>query len=200
MTLRHLLALIVLTMAPALALAQQAPQPPPVPAPERHAPTSLAFPPHIDQAEKYASTDYAKTMNRPDLGYAWNYRVPGLTVATIYLYSLGNASIPSGDDNPLVLAQFRQAYSDIQVMAKSNRYDELKLMKEPADCRVASVVFRCLTLAAIRSADKVRVATALMVTGYRNSFLKLRIDWQAGVPAAEAAVGGFVNAFAATMR
>lgn len=200
MTLRHVLAVMVLTVAPVLALAQQAPQPPPVPAPEHHAPTSLAFPPHIGQAEKYASIDYARTMNRPDLGYAWNYRVPGLMVATIYLYNLGNASIPSGHDNPLVLAQFQQADNDIQAMAKSNRYDELKVTKEPADCRVANIVFRCLTLAAIRSTDRLRVSTALMVTGYRNSFLKLRIDWQAGVSAAEAAVGGFVNAFAANLR
>jgi hypothetical protein len=200
MILRCLLAAIALAVAPLPALAQQAPQPPSAPAPERHAPTSLVFPAHIDQAERYASTDYGKAMNRPDLGYSWNYRVTGLMVATVYLYTLGQTAIPAGAHNPLVLGQFEQAWNDIHGLAKSNRYDELALMKEPADCPVAAIVFRCVTLAAVQSSNKRRVATALMVTGYRNHFVKLRIDWLPGSAPAEAAVRGFIDAFVGTMR
>jgi hypothetical protein len=61
-------------------------------------------------------------------------------------------------------------------------------------------VFRCLTLAAVQSSGKRRVATALRVTGYRNHFLTLRIDSLPQSPPAEAAVDGFIKAFVGAMQ
>jgi hypothetical protein len=194
MIFRMLLALVaVLAASPA-----SAQQPPYVPAPERHAATGLTFPQRIGPAEKATSTDYSKTMNRPDLGYAWNYGVPGQLSTTVYLYALGNTAIPPGPGSPVVIAQFDQAYRDIQLMAKS-RNDELKPVQGPTECGLASAKFRCVTLLRIDNGDKRPIHTTLMVTGYRGYFLKIRSDAVPG-PQGEAAVAGFFSSFLGQLR
>ena len=190
MTLRLWLAAVALMALPCLALAQG---PPRVPAPDTHAPTGLTFPPMIANAKKVASTDYGKSGGRPDLGYSWNYGTPGLLSATVYVYNFGVPAISSAAGNPVVRAQFEQAYSDIQQMAKYNRYQDLKIVKGPEDCPVGAMVFRCITLSATTMTDKKRVFTALMLGGYRGYFLKLRLDWLENSATSEAVVGRFVQ-------
>jgi hypothetical protein len=179
-----------LLLASSLAGAQQ---PQRVPAPDTHAATGLSLPPRIATAEKYASTDYGRTFGRPELGYSWNYRTPGLLTATIYVYNLGNLAIPSGIANPLVQGQFQQALTDIEVAAKHNRYEELKPVQGPTDCAFGIVIFRCIALSALRAADKRPLYTALMITGYRNHYLKLRLDWLEGSVASQQEVDRFVQ-------
>jgi hypothetical protein len=191
MILRILLALVALHAAP-LALAQQAPR---IPAPEHHQATGLTFPQRIGPAEKSTSVDYAKTDQKPDLGYAWNYIVPGQVGVTIYLYRPGDAAIPSGAGNPVVLAQFEQAYRDIQAMAKL-RHAELKPVAGPTDC---GRIFRCITLSRIEEGNQRRADTTLMVTGYQGYFLKIRSTAVSG-PQGEAAVADFLSSFLSQLR
>jgi hypothetical protein len=193
MIFRALFVLIALLLAPPLA-AQQ----PSTPAPDQHAATGLSFPPQLGQIEKKSSTDYGKAANRPDLGYSWNYVLPGEVSATVYVYQLNVDKIPASASNPIVLAQFQQAYGDIQALAHE-RYEDLKTTRPANDCPVAGVLFRCMTLSGIQIGDKRRINTSLLVTGYRNHFIKLRIDSVEG-PKAEAAVASFLAAFASQLR
>lgn len=196
------LVLFVLGMAVDVTLAQGQPQPSPqqrVPAPDRHPATGLMFPPQIAGATKYGSTDYGKTAGKPELGYGWNYRIGDQLIATVYVYDLSIRSIPDGPSSPVVQQQFQTSLQEIYQLAKYNRYEDIKTAKGPTDCTFGSIVFRCITLSALRSIDKKPIYSALMLTGYRNNFLKLRLDWLEGSATSQSMVDGFTKALVGTM-
>lgn len=168
-----------------------------VPAPDRHPATGLVFPPQIANAQKFQSMDYGKTMNRPELGYGWGYSVGRLLLATVYVYNLGVRTIPDGASSPPVTAQFQQALEEIRQAAALKKYDQLKVVKGPADCTLGSITFRCITLSAVQNNQP--LYTGLMVTGYRNHFLKLRLDWLEGSDTSQAAVDRFVQTLVGTI-
>jgi hypothetical protein len=167
-----------------------------VPAPDRDGATGLVLPPRIATAVKVRSTDYGKSMGRPELGYSWHYQTPGLLSASVYVYTMAVRSIPDGPSSSLVLANFQQALGEIETAAKYKRYEQLKTIRGPADCPAGSVIFRCITLSAIQGSNRMPIYTALMVTGYRNHFLKLRLDWVEGSVASQAEVDRFVQTLA----
>ncbi len=189
------LALLGLALGGAVAQGQPQEAPPQrVPAPDRHPATGLNFPPQIAGATRYGSTDYGKTAGKPELGYGWNYRIGDQLVATVYVYNLSIRSIPDGPTSPVVQQQFQTSLLEIYQLAKYNRYEDIKTAKEPADCAIGGIIFRCITLWAIRSIDKKPVYSALMLTGYRNHFLKLRLDWLEGSTTSQAMVDRVTNA------
>jgi hypothetical protein len=184
------------------AIAQGQPQPAPpqrVPAPDRHAGTGLSFPPQIAGATKYGSTDYGKTAGKPELGYGWNYRIGDQLIATVYVYDLSIRSIPDGPASPVVQQQFQTSLQEIYQLAKYNRYEDIKTAKGPTDCTFGSIVFRCITLSALRSADRKPIYSALMLTGYRNNFLKLRLDWLEGSATSQSMVDTFTQTLVGAM-
>jgi hypothetical protein len=189
------LVVVAFVVLPTVAFAQ-APQAQRVPAPDKHPATGLVFPPQIADAQKYNSTDYCRSMNRPDLGYSWNYRAGDLLVATLYVYNLGVPTIPPGANSWAVQRQFELATADIEVLARNGRYQQLKTAKGPGECTYNAIVFRCMTLSAIPCANQRRVYTALMLTGYRNYYLKVRLDWQEGSTASNATLEHFLSAMA----
>ena len=188
--------ILTILLATLCALSASA-QPQPIPAPDHHAATGLTLPPLLGQAAKRSSTDYAKTINRPDLGYSWNYGVQDVMSGTVFIYQLGATSIPSGTTSPTMTAQFEQAYGDIRTAA-SQRAEELTVKKSPADCPVAQVIFRCMTLYA-QGSGRPRLERTLMLTSYRNHFVKVRIDSAPG-PQTDAVVSSFVAALAALLH
>ena len=198
---RHLLTILA-TLALALAAGSpqaqspQLPQQTRVPAPDRHPATGLTFPPQIANAQKAYSLDYGKGMQRPELGYAWNYQIGRLLSATVYVYNLSVQAIPDGPSSPPVIAQFQRSLEDIRAAAQAKRYDQLKVVKGPADCAFGSVVFRCITLSAIQ--NNAPIHTSLMVTGYRNHFVKVRLDWLEGSELGQASVDRFVQTLVGT--
>lgn len=171
----------------------QIPQQLRIPAPDRHPATGLVFPPQIATAQKSYSIDYGKAMQRPELGYAWNYQTPQLLSATVYVYTMGVQTITDGPSGPPVVAQFQRSLQDIYDGARiGGRYEQLKTVKGPTDCPFGSIVFRCVTLSGINS-EKQRVYTGLMVTGYRGNFIKLRLDWRENSELSQAVVDRFVQ-------
>ena len=169
------------------------------PAPERNVETGLVFPATLGPARKVGSTDYAATTGKPALGYAWNYETQALTT-TFFIYNFGIASIPSGATSSVVQQQFQQATSDIETGARAGRYEQLKPSQAPANCTVGTMVFRCVTFSAIRPTDKRPVFTRLLVTGYRNYFLKIRQDWPQDLPAAARDVDAVVQSLASSAK
>jgi hypothetical protein len=150
-----------------------------VPAPDTHAATGLTFPPVIADAIIVKSIDYGAS-GRPDLGYSWSYNAPGRLAATIYLYTLSRPSIASGAASPEVVAEVDNAVRDIYRAAEAtkDRYADLQTVAAPENCTLGALTFRCATLSAVNVKAQYHLFTAVMVTGYRNHFLKLRIDWK----------------------
>ncbi len=168
-----------------------------VPAPATDEATGLTFPPKIGGIAQSKSVDYGRSNNRPDLGYSWNYAAPGLLSATVYVYDLAKPKIPSGAANPEVTQQFQQSMNDIYQAAKLNRYDDLQPFQGPDDCKVGPLTFRCATLSAVTAKGKTRIFTAAMVTGYRNHYVKIRIDWAQGSTASQSTKDRFLQALGA---
>jgi hypothetical protein len=181
------IALLTLTLLPATALGQT---PKIVPAPTMHAATKLSFPDQIGGANRTESVDYEKTFNEPGLGYSWHYLVPQTLSATVYLYSLGETSIPTGANGPDVLEQFQEALGQIP---ESKKYQQIAVLKGPTDCAFGAITFRCVVESCVvvstRSADKLE----LLVTGLRNHFLKVRLDWHQNSPQGDAAAERFMQ-------
>jgi hypothetical protein len=172
-------------------------QPARAPAPERNAETGLAFPDTIGPARKVGSVDYGQSNAAPELGYAWNYETQAITT-TFYIYNFGIAQIPSGARGSVVLTQFQQAIADIEIGAKTGRYEQLKPSQGPGDCTVGAMVFRCVTFTAVLPSDKRPVFTRLFVTGYRNYVLKIRQDWPQNAPVAAREVDAVIQTFASS--
>ena len=183
------LAIAAFALLPATSLAQGTPQA--VPAPAFHAATKVTFPEQIGGASRTRSVDYGKTYNEPGLGQSWHYTVPQTLSASIYLYTFGQASIPPGPNSPAVLQQFQQAIGDI---TQSGKYEQVVTLKGPTDCAAGAVTFRCIVQSCVvisnRSADKLE----LLLTGFRNHFLKVRLDWHQNSPPGDAAAERFLQA------
>jgi hypothetical protein len=195
--LARLAAALTLALGPVLAHAQpQQQQPQLVPAPDRHPATGLTFPPQIANAVKSRSMDYGKSMNRPNLGYGWSYQEGQSMVVTVYVYNLGIQAIPDGPSSAPVGDQLQSALGEIRQAAPSKHYDQLKIAKGPADCTIGRLAFRCVTLSAMQNGRP--IFTAVMVTGYRNHFLKLRLDWQES-EISQATVDSFMQTLVGTI-
>src|SRR5262245_22110830 len=105
MSLGRWIAVVALALLPTTGLAQGQQS---APAPAYHVATKVTFPAQIADANQTRSVDYGKSYNEPGLGQSWHYIVPQTLSASIYLYTYGQASIPTGPNNPLVLGQFNQ--------------------------------------------------------------------------------------------
>ncbi|MCW5746774.1 MAG: hypothetical protein KIT36_11320 [Alphaproteobacteria bacterium] len=165
------LAFLVLSLALPGSVAAQNP-----PSDQLHFATGLSFPAEVAGVRMTRWNDYGKSAGRPDLGLSYQYAIPGRLLVSVYVYNL-NRQVPSGADNPVVAAQFEQAYGDIEKVAQSGRYSELKKVSGPAACSYGVLALRCVTFSAIVAADNRPVFTQLMLTGYRGHFVKLRLDW-----------------------
>jgi hypothetical protein len=166
-----LMALAILS-SPMLAQAQ--PQQQRVPAPDQHPATGAILPAEIGGAQRVNSIDYGKSVNRPELGYSWSYKLGQRITATAYLYTLNVQNIPDGPSSPPLAAQFKRSLDEIYQAAEIKHYDQLRVAKGPADCTMSRLVFRCVTLSAMQNGWP--LVTSLMMTGYRGHFLKLRLD------------------------
>jgi hypothetical protein len=184
---------LVLAFLPATGFAQT---PQPVAAPATHAATRLTFPQQLGGATLVRSIDYEKTYKEQGqgLGYSWHYTVPQTLSAGIYVYNMGLSAIPTGAADPAVLQQFQQAMGDIPL---SKKYEQIAPLKGPTNCAVGAITFRCMVetcvVVSTRSADKLE----LLVTGFRNHFLKIRLDWHQNSPQGDAAAERFLQALAA---
>lgn len=184
------LAVLAFAFLPATGFAQSTN---PVPAPTVHAATRVSFPQQVGGATLARTIDYEKTYKEPGLGYSWHYSVPQTLSAGIYLYTMGMSSVPTGARDPAVLQQFDQGMGDIPL---SKKYEQLAVLKGPTDCTYGAITFRCVVetcvVVSTRSADKLE----LLLTGFRNHFLKIRLDWHQNSPQGDAAAERFMQALA----
>ncbi|MGE0420773.1 MAG: hypothetical protein AB7O88_00835 [Reyranellaceae bacterium] len=180
--------------APALALDPPAPSGD-MSAPATHKPTGLTFPPSIAGVSLRRSIDYGRSAGNPGLGYGYTYALPGRLVITAYVYDLGRR-VPVGHQSPLLTAAFDESLQSIHLVAqRSGKYRDLRVVQAPSACPYGAVVFRCATLSATSADGTLPLYTKLLLTGYRDHFLKLRVDWRQDSPGDTAEVERVVQTF-----
>lgn len=190
-------AILALACLPTPTIAQPA-VPATARAPDVHRPTGLKFPSVVgSDIRLLRSIDYGKSEGRPESGYSLNYHVapPLDAIARVNVFNGGLTSIPSGPDSTLLAEQFDQLLEEIRQLTPDA--DGLKIVKGPAGCFPGGISFRCVTLRAVIPKTQVPVYSTLAVTGYRNHFFSIWLEWngtKADPVAAEAYLNDLVDA------
>jgi hypothetical protein len=166
-------------------------------APGTHAGTKLAFPASVGGAQLERSVNYAgPPNNRPDQGITYFYSTPKKMVIAVHVYD-GGRRIPPGSNNPTVVDEFMGELSSSELQVKHGGYIHFERPSVPSTCTHGSVSFRCITYSAVNQANA-RLYTKMMLTGFRDHFIAIRIDWsqarQQTATDADAALQAFVPA------
>jgi len=165
--------------------------------PTTHAGTKLAFPATLGGAQLERSVNYAAPpANRPDLGYSYYYSTPKKMVIAVQVFD-GGRRVPPGSDSPTVIGEFTNELASAEEQIKSGGYTRFERPSVPSTCTYGSVTFRCITYSAMTQAN-LRVYSKLLLTGYREHYVKIRIDWgqamQQSSADADAALQAFIPA------
>jgi hypothetical protein len=158
---RLLAACAAICMMAGAALAQE-------PAPATHPGTKLGFPATLGGATLVESSQespggpasYAYVANRMH----------------IYVYVFdGGRRVPPGSESPALMTQFTNEVNQAEEQIKRAGYTRYQRPAVPSSCSYGRLTFRCIVYSA-RSADG-RRASKLLLTGYHDYFLKIRVDW-----------------------
>jgi hypothetical protein len=160
---RFLAAFAAVCMMAGAALAQEQ-----EPAPATHPGTELGFPAALggatlvesSQASPGGPASYAYIANRMH----------------IYVYVFdGGRRIPPGSESPALMTQFTNEVNQAEQQIKTAGYTRYQRPAVPSLCSYGRLTFRCIVYSA-RSSDG-RRASKLLLTGYHDYFLKIRVDW-----------------------
>ena len=143
------------------------------------------------------SVNYAAPpANNPGQGTAYYYSTPKRLTISVQVYDLGRR-VPAGSDNPAVTSQFNAEVGSAEQQFKYAGYTAFQKPSVPSSCTYGSVTFRCVTYSGVTQANS-RVYSKLLLTGFRDHFVKIRIDWrqsqQQSAADADAALQAFVPA------
>ena len=124
--------------------------------------------------------------NRPDQGSSYFYSTPKKMVITAQVFD-GGRRVPAGSSNPTVVGEFTNELESVQQQIRGSGYTQFERPAVPSNCTYGVVTFRCITYSAL-SQSNARLFSKVLLTGYQNHFIKIRIDWgQApGVTSADA--------------
>lgn len=165
--------------------------------PGTHAGTKLAFPATLGGAQFERVVNYAgPPTNRPDQGVTYFYSTPKKMVIAVHIYD-GGRRVPPGSGNPLVVDEFMGEISSSEQQVRFGGYKDFERPSVPSTCTYGGVSFRCITYSAVNQANT-RLYTKMMMTGFRDNFISIRIDWsqarQQTASDADAALQAFVPA------
>ena len=165
--------------------------------PTAHAGTKLAFPATVGGAQFERSVNYAAPpSNRPEQGITYFYSTPKKMMIAVHVYD-GGRRVPPGSANPLVVDEFMGELSQSEQQVKFGGYTHFERPSVPSTCTYGGVSFRCITYSAVNQANA-RLYTKMMLTGFRDHFVSIRIDWsqarQQTASDADAALQAFVPA------
>ena len=138
--------------------------------------TKLAFPASLGGATFERSVNYAgPPTNRPDLGSSYFYSTPKKMIITVQVFD-GGRRVPAGSASPIVVSEFTSELESVGQQIQGSGYTHFERPSVPSSCTYGSVTFRCITYSAITQAN-MRVYSKLLLTGYQQHFVKIRIDW-----------------------
>jgi hypothetical protein len=138
----------------------------PAPAPTTHAGTRLNFPPSLGGAT-YEQGQAQGTM--ASYMYAANKMQIYVSIFD------GGRRVPPGSDSPQLMTQFTSEVDQTTEKLKGAGYKQVERPAVPSSCAYGSVTFRCLAFSVNSSSG--RMYSKLLLTGYHEYFLKIRIDW-----------------------
>lgn len=192
-TAKALIAAVLLAGATALPAAAQTQST----TPTTNAGTKLNFPSTLGGATFERSINYAAPpANNPGQGMAYYYSTPKRLVINVQVFDLGRR-VPTGSDNPAVISQFNTEVASAEQQFKYAGYTGFQKPSVPSVCTYGAVSFRCLTYSGVTQANS-RVYSKLLLTGFRDHFVKIRIDWaqshQQTTADADASLQAFVPA------
>lgn len=166
-------------------------------APSVHGGTKLNFPATLGGAIFERSVSYAAPpSNNPGQGVAYYYSTPKRLTINVQVYDLGRR-IPTGSDNAVVTSQFNAELASAEQQFKYAGYTQFQKPSVPSACTYGPITFRCVTYSGVTQGNA-RVFSRLLLTGFRDYFIKIRIDWsqshQQTAADADAALQAFVPA------
>jgi hypothetical protein len=140
----------------------------PGPAPATHPGTRLSFPPTVggatfeesSQASANGPASYAYTVNKMQI--------------YVYIFD-GGRRVPPGSESPALMTQFTTEVDQAEQQIKTAGYTRYQRPAVPSSCTYGTLTFRCIVYSA--RAPEGRRSSKLLLTGYRDYFLKIRIDW-----------------------
>jgi hypothetical protein len=166
-------------------------------APTTDAGTKLSFPATLGGAQFERSVNYAAPpANRPGQGHSYFYSTSKKILIVVQVYD-GGRRVPSGSDNPAVVAEFTNELKASEEQARFAGYTQFERPSVPSTCAFGSAKFRCISYSAATQSNA-RLYSKVMMTGYRDHFVKIRIEWwptrQQTAADADAALQAFVPA------
>ncbi|HEV7543492.1 MAG TPA: hypothetical protein VGO42_03015 [Reyranella sp.] len=145
-------------------------------APTTDAGTKLNFPATLGGSSFERVVNYAAPpANRPDLGSSYFYSTPKKMVITVQVFDAGRR-VPAGSASPIVIGEFGTELDSVAQQIQGSGYTNFQRPPVPSTCTYGAVTFRCITYSAVSQAN-MRVYCKLLLTGYQNHFIKIRIEW-----------------------
>ena len=163
-------ALCLALLWPALAMAQTLPG---GAAPPVHPGTKLNFPPTLGGGQLVRS--YTYPIGR-DVAYSYQYIADKMPI-TVVLFD-GGRRVQAGSDGPSVVAQFTSEVDAAERTTRQEGFTNFEKQPVPSTCTYGGLAFRCSIYSALVQRD--RVFSKLLLTGFRDHFVKIRIDWSQG--------------------
>jgi hypothetical protein len=141
-----------------------------------HAETGFALPSRVAGGFLARAMSYADPpTSNPNLGVSYHYSAPGPILVSVFLYTAGQKP-GDGPADPWVQGHFQLVHREMREIARSqNRYENLTMVSPPKECGAPSLRFLCVGYAAL--VQKQPMYTALLLTGFRGHYLKVRVDW-----------------------
>jgi hypothetical protein len=157
-------------------------------APPEHPGTRLTFGPTVGGAQLQHS--FTTPVGR-DVHYGYVY-LAGKVQITVELFD-GGRRVTAGSESPMVTAQFASDLELAEKAAKADGYTNFERPAVPSSCAFGSIVFRCIVSSALAQRD--RVYSKMMLTGYNGYFVRIRATWSQGAGQTSADADKALQAF-----
>jgi hypothetical protein len=161
------------------------------PVPTTHPQTQLNFAPTLGGAQFDGASSYP--IGRSTV-YNYRYSLNKMLIS-VEVYD-GGRRVAAGSDNPTVQSHFTEVLQETDKALKTSGYGSAARPSVPSVCTYGSLSFRCIVYSA--SAPTGRLFSKVLLTGYRDHFLKIKIDWSQGagqaVADADKTLQGFIAA------
>ncbi len=162
-----LLLALPLASGPATGALAQTGLGPAAPAPAVDPGTKLAFPQSLGGATQMASSSLGAG------GTSYTYVVNKMSIV-VSVFDNGHR-VPTGSDTLPLMNQFTIELNEALDKVKSAGYTQVERPTVASTCAYANMSFRCLTYSV--AGARGRMFSRLLMTGYHDHFLKIRIDW-----------------------
>ena len=152
--------------------------------------TKLAFLPTLGGAT------FERSASGPGRGTTYTYSTAKKLAITVQVFG-GDRPVPAGSTNPVVVNEFSNELQSVEQEVNDSGYSHFERPSVPSSCSYGGVTFRCITYGALARGNA-RIYSKLLLTGYREHFVAIHIDWgqalQHSSADAEAALQAFIPA------